>query len=302
MSWEGFDEAVAIADAGSFVGGAALLGTSTSHVSRVVARLEERLGTILFHRTTRRVVLTDTGAAFVERCRRLLDERDELLSEASGSSEPHGQLRVTCSIALGERFVAPIARRFTRAHAHVSLTLDLTNRVVDLISEGYDIGVRTRHVVDERLISRNIGQRPLELCAAPNYLALAGAPGRVDDLANHECLVGTSQTWQFLENGMAKLFNPKGRWRCNSGAAVVDAALAGMGICQVPSFYVRQHISSGRLVALLPERRAEPEPIWVVYPQRRHLLPKIQGLVQALEAQLQLSIDEELASSHNLTG
>ena len=287
MSWDGFDEAVAIADAGSFVGGAALLGTSTSQISRVIARLEDRLGTTLFHRTTRRVTLTDAGMAFVERCRRLIDERDELMAEAANSGEPHGELRVTCSTALGERFVAPILRRFTRANPHVSLTFNLTNRVVDLISEGYDVGVRTRHVADARLASRAIGYRPLEVCASPAYLAKAGIPTTVDDLANHECLIGSSQIWHFLERSVPKLFSPRGRLRCNSGPAVIDAAVAGMGICQVPSFYTRGHIEDGRLIMILEDLRAEPEPIWAVYPQRRHLLPKIRGLVEALASELQ---------------
>lgn len=292
MKWDGLEEAVAIAETGSFVGAATRLGTSTSHISRIIARLEAHLGILLFHRTTRRVTLTDTGTAFVERCRRLIDERDELLSEAAGSSEPKGQLRVTCSTALGERFVAPIVRRYTKAHLHVSVTLDLTNRVVDLISEGFDVGIRTRHVADARLASRKIGCRPLEVCASPTYLATAGLPHTIGDLADHDCLIGTSPSWRFLESGTPRLFSPRGRWRCNSGAAVVDAALAGMGICQVPSFYVGQHIAEGRLIRIMQQWRTEPEPIWAVYPQRRHLLPKIKMLIQALEEDLQTTLSE----------
>lgn len=291
MAWEGLDEVVAIADSGSFVRGAARLGVSTSHISRVVARLEERVGARLFHRTTRKVALTETGTAFVERCRHLIQEREDLLSQASGSSEPQGELRITCSTALGERFVAPIVRRFTEAHPRLSVNLDLTNRVVDVIAEGYDIGIRTRHVTDTRLVGRHIASRPIEVCASPDYLAAAGSPQCVDDLKDHACLVGTSRTWHFLERGVPKLFTPRGRWRCNSGAAVLDAAIAGMGICQLPEFYVRPHIDAGRLIQLLASVRGEPERIWVVYPQRRQLLPKIRQLADALEAELQSTLN-----------
>jgi DNA-binding transcriptional LysR family regulator len=195
-------------------------------------------------------------------------------------------LRITCSIALGERFVAPIVRRFTKTHPRLSVTLDLSNHITDLIGEGYDIGVRTRQVVDARLTGRQIASRPVEVCASPAYLATAGVPNTLDDLKHHECLVGSSHTWHFLERGTPKLFTPRGRWRCNSGPAVVDAAIAGMGVCQLPAFYVREHIAAGRLTRILAEMQGEPEPIWAVYPQRRHFLPKIRNLVETLVFEL----------------
>lgn len=286
-AWDGLDEVVAVAEAGSFVGAARMLGTSTSHVSRAVARLEQRLDSRLFHRTTRRVALTDTGRAFVEQSRRIIEDRDELLALTSGAGEPEGELRLTCSTALGERFVAPIVQRFASAHPRLSVSLDLTNRVVDLIGEGYDIGIRTGRVSDARLVSRQIAARPIETCAAPAYLDTVGSPGRIDDLDAHQCLIGTSATWHFVEDGQPRTYTPRGRWRCNSGVAIVDAALAGMGVCQLPAFYVRQHISAGRLRPVLVACRSAPEPVWIVYPQRRHLLLKVRNLADRLEAELQ---------------
>ncbi len=286
MAWEGLDEAVAVADAGNFVRAAQLLGTSTSHVSRAVARLERRLDTRLFNRTTRRVELTDTGRAFIEQSRRIIQERDELLALASGAGEPQGELRLTCSTALGERFVAPIVQRFAKAHPRLSVSLDLTNRVVDLIGEGYDIGIRTGRVSDARLVSRQIASRPIETCAAPAYLDAAGTPGRIDDLDAHQCLIGTGTTWHFAEDGQPRSYTPRGRWRCNSGGVIVDAALAGMGLCQLPAFYVRQHIKAGRLRPVLASYGSAPEPVWIIYPQRRHLLLKVRNLADALEAAL----------------
>jgi DNA-binding transcriptional LysR family regulator len=168
-SWDGLEEVVAIADAGTFTGGAVLLGVSTSYISKVVARLEDRLGAQLLNRTTRRVSLTDTGRAFVDQCRRIVQERDELLSQVHGAGEPQGFLRVTCSIAMGERFVAPIVREFAEQNPRISISLDLTNRVVDIVGEGYDIGIRTGDVVDTRLVGRQIAERSIEVCAAPAY-------------------------------------------------------------------------------------------------------------------------------------
>lgn len=290
--WEGLEEVVAIADAGSFVGAAARLGLSTSHISRSVARLEDRLGAMLFNRTTRKVSLTDTGRTFIDQCRLLIEERDELLSIVGGTGEPHGELKLTCSIALGERFIAPIVAQFTEKYPRVSVNLELTNRVMDVVGDGYDIAIRTGHVSDQRLVNREIAFRDLETCAAPGYIEEFGEPANVDELKSHQCLIGTATIWHFIERGVPRNFTPVGRWRCNSGTAIADAALSGGGICQLPNFYVRKHILAGRLRAILTAQRSEPEPIWIVYPRRRHLLPKVSMLVQELEMHLQQAIND----------
>ena len=289
--WQGLEEVVAIADAGSFAGASKILHVSTSHVSKVVARLEARLQTQLFNRTTRRVSLTDMGHAFVDHSRRIIQERDELLAMVNGAGEPQGELRITCSISLGERFIEPIVRDFMQRHKRLSVRLDLTNRVVDLVGEGYDIAIRTGQISDHRLFGRRIASRLVELCASPAYLEQRGAPAMIDDLKHHDCLIGTSSSWHFVEHGKGRVFMPDGRWHCNSGKAVAEAAAAGMGICQLPLFYVRQQIADGVLLPLLEDFRAPPEPIWVAYPKRRHLLSKIRNLADLLEDRLQDAID-----------
>jgi len=290
-AWEGMEEAVAIADAGSFAGAAKILHVSTSHISKVIARLEQRLETQLFNRTTRRVSLTDTGHAFAEQSRRIIQERDELLMMISGSGDPQGELRITCSVTIGERFVAPIVRRFSEDHPRLSVSIDLTNRLVDLVGEGYDLAIRTGEINDARVIARQIAVRAIETCAAPAYIDAHGAPVTIADLDAHACLVGTSSTWHFQQQGEPFNYHPHGNWRCNSGSAIVDAAVAGMGICQVPSFYIQDHQAAGRLVPVLQEFRSPPEPVWAVYPARRHLTPKVRNLADALESQLQTAID-----------
>lgn len=289
--WDGLEEAVAVADAGSFKGAARLLNVSTSHISKVIARLEARLELQLFNRTTRRVTLTDMGHSFTELSRRIIRERDELLASVNGSGEPQGELKITCSISLGERFLEPIVREFLSRHPRISVTLDLNNRLVDLVGEGYDLAIRTSRISDPRLTGRQVASRRIATVASPAYLAERGEPFTVDALTGHDCLIGTSSTWHFLENGEVRHFVPEGRWRCNSGKSVAKAAAAGLGICQLPLFYLRMHLAAGRLQPVLMNACPDPEPIWLVYPKRRHLLSNVFSLADLIEARLQDAID-----------
>jgi len=286
LKWDGIDEFVAVAMAGSFIGGAENLGVSTSQVSRAIARLEERLDTQLFYRTTRKVALTDTGRGLVERCRELTRQRDEALDLVAGSGEPQGELRLTCSTALGARFVAPIVARMARQYPKLSVNLELSNRIVDLVAEGFDLAIRTGNLNDSRLIATRIASRRLYLCASPDYLERAGRPRAVEELIHFECLMGAASTWQFEIDGVSRPLRPNGRWRCNNGDAVLEAATLGMGICQLPEFYVLPRLADGSLEPLLDAYRPKDEPIWAVYPQRRHLLPKVQNLVDRLRTEL----------------
>lgn len=289
--WDGIEEVVAVADAGSFAGGARAIGVSASHISRAIAGLEARLRAPIFFRTTRMVNLTDTGRSLVDQFRRIIQDRDEALALAGGDAEPQGELRITCSTTLGERFVAPIIRRFAIRYPLLSITIDLTNRVVDLVSEGYDLAVRTGHLNDSRLVASRIASRRLLLCAAPDYILGSGEPVCIADLDKYECLVGTASTWHFMLDGKDVVYRPRGRWHCNNGAATLDAALAGMGLCQLPEFYVRPYLGHG-LTELLTAHRAAVEPIWAVYSQRRHLTPKVRLLVAALRQELDPSMRE----------
>lgn len=285
-NWDGIDEFVAVATAGSFGAGARALGVSATHVSRSIMALEQRVQAQLFHRTTRTVRLTDTGRVFLEHCARMVLERDEAIALINEEGDPQGELRVTCSTAMGERFVAPILWRYAMAHPRLSITIELSNRLVDLVGEGFDLAIRTGSLADSRLIGTRVASRTLYTCAAPSYLEKAGAPEDVEDLTGHECITGTSTTWHFKASGREILYRPKGRVRCNSGQAVIDACLSGMGICQLPEFYVLPLLESSALSPVLDPYRPDDEPIWAVYPQRRHLLPKIRNVVELLRQEL----------------
>lgn len=285
--WDGIDEFLAVATAGSFVGGARALGVSTTHISRAVMALEQRVDALLFNRTTRSVRLTDAGHVFLDRCSRIVQERDEAIALISERAAPQGNLRVTCSTAMGEQFVAPLLRRYAADHPRVTITLELTNRIVDLVGEGFDLAIRTGQLADSRLIRTRVAKRGLMTCAAPAYLAQAGVPLTIADLAGHDCLVGAASGWQYLVDGKLLHHRPHGRFRCDSGRAIVEACAEGMGICQLPDFFVRPYIAAGQIVPVLEDFRPEEEPIWAVYRQRRHLLPKISLLVDRLQAEFE---------------
>lgn len=285
-SWDGIDSFIAVCETESFSAAAARLGVSTSHISREVARLEDRLQVRLLYRTTRRVSVTDAGRTFLERCRRLVEEREEAFAAVSESDgAPRGHLRLTCSIAYGERFIVPLVNRFLLAHPQLSVSIDLTNRLVDLVGEGFDLAVRTGASLDDsRLIAVRLASRRRYLCASPSYLERHGAPVGLDDLSHHQCLTGTADLWHFDDQERQVSFRPIGSWRCNSGFAVLDAARQGLGLCQLPDFYVETDLVSGTLISLLDQHRPPDEGIWAVYPHRRHLSPKVSLLVDYLKS------------------
>ncbi len=282
--WEGIDEFVAVADTCSFTRGAARLRVSSSHVSRQIARLEDRLGARLFFRTTRRVTLTEAGQLFYGKCQRLLAER-ELAFEAVGDlqEQPRGLLRLTAAVTYGERFVVPLVNEFLAGHPQLSVEMHLSNAPVDLVEQRFDLAIRLGRLPESSLVATRLAPRAMYLCAAPVYLERRGTPESIDDLTRHECLIGTAETWTFDEGGGERLFRPHGRWRCNSGLAVLDAALRGAGICQLPDYYVNEHLRAGRLVALLPRHQPPNTAVWAVYPQQRHLAARVRLLIEHLK-------------------
>lgn len=284
--WDGIDEFIAVATTGSFSRAAKAIRMSPTHVSRAIIALEQRVQAQLFFRTTRTVRLTDTGRVFFERCARIAQERDEAIALIGEQGEPQGELRVTCSTAMGERFVAPIIRRFAMHHPRQNVTIDLSNRVVDLVGEGYDLGIRTGAVSDPGVIARRVASRTLHTCAAPSYLARAGEPARVDQLAAHELIVGSSDAWHFRVGDQDVAHYPRGRFRCNSGHAVMEACISGLGICQLPDFYILPYLRHGMVDLILTDCQPADEPIWAVYPQRQHLSPKVRAVVEILELEL----------------
>lgn len=285
-AWKGIEEAVAIADTGSFIGAARKLGLSPSHISRAVERIEAHVGTKLFERTTRSVRLTDAGRSIIERCRRLIEDRNETLRAMRVQDDMEGQLRITCSITLGERFIEPLVRDFMQDHPRITAWMELTNRVVDVVGESFDVAIRTGHPSDNRLAARQIASRSIAVVASPAYFERKGIPSHPNDLRDHECLIGTSPTWNFVDHGHRMAVVPAGRWRCNNGASIVEAAIAGIGICQLPAYYLSTPLAQGTLLPVLEKFRDDPQPIWAVYPSRRIQIARVRRLIELLESRL----------------
>lgn len=283
LRWEGIDEFVAVAELGQFSAAAAQLGVSSSHVSRQVALLEERLQARLFYRSTRRVSLTEAGHTFVQHCRRLLDGREEAMRAVQDlASEPKGLLRMTCAVAYGERFIVPLVTDYLARYPQLQVDIELTNRPLDLVNEGLDLAVRLGRLQESRLVASRLAPRRMYLCAAPEYLKRYGRPHSLSELARHNCLVGSTDQWLMQQNGRELSIRVQGNWRCNSGQAVLDAALKGMGLCQLPDYYVLEHLHSGALVSLLEAHQPPNTAVWALYPQQRHLSPKVRGMIEHL--------------------
>lgn len=289
--WEGLDEFIAVAETGQFTAAAQRIGLSSSQVSRQIARLEERLQTRLFYRSTRKVALTEAGQTFLQHCQRLVDARDEAMRAINDlTGEPKGLLRMTCAVAYGERFIVPLVNAFMARHPQLRVDIELSNRPLDLVHEGLDLAIRLGRLQDSRLVATRLAPRVMYLCAAPSYLERYGRPHSLSELARHNCLVGSSDQWTFQQDGKEQSLRVQGNWRCNSGQAVLDAALRGFGLCQLPDYYVLDHLKSGELVSLLEQHRPPNTAVWALYPQQRHLSPKVRQLVDALR--------DGLASTH----
>jgi DNA-binding transcriptional LysR family regulator len=260
-------------------------------VSRHVAELEQRLGARLMQRTTRRLSLTQEGEVFLARCRDILASIAESEAEISTrATNASGRLKISVPVSFGTRHLAPLWSVFLKANPRVTLDVQLADRVVDLVDEGFDLAVRIAHLPDSSLVSRKLADTRLLLCAAPSYLRRRGRPKHPDDLAEHD-VIGYSL---FATPGQWLLEGPSGPVRVkieprlwtNNGDTSVAAAVRGAGIDLQPSFLIADELADGRLVEVLPAYRAAELGIYAVYPTRKFVLPKVRALVDFLAASL----------------
>lgn len=285
--WSGVSEFVAVAETESFTAAAKRLGISTAQVSRQVSALEERLSAKLFYRTTRKVSVTEVGGIYYQHCRQVMDGlADAERAITNLQSTPKGKLKITAPITYGERSVAPLVNDFVTQYPELEVQLVLSNQQIDLIDEGFDLAIRLGQLGDSTMIGKRLATRKQYVCAAPEYLSAFGAPHTLSELDRHNCLSGTLDYWRFQEKGKARNIRVKGNFSCNSGPVLVDAALKGMGIVQLPDYYVQEYINQGQLIELLPNYREPDDAVWALYPQNRHLSPKVRMLVDYLAKEL----------------
>ncbi|MEO9523609.1 MULTISPECIES: LysR substrate-binding domain-containing protein [Marinobacter] len=281
--WEGVNEFVAVAETESFTQAARRLEVSTAQVSRQVSALETRLATRLFYRTTRRVSVTEAGRIYYQHCRQVLDALDDAERSITNLQlSPRGKLRLTAPITYGEKRIAPLVNEFVVRYPELDVEMNLTNQKLDLVGESYDLAVRLGKLEDSSMMARRLSSRTLYVCASPQYLSAHGTPQELTELAQHNCLQGNLDYWRFQEQGQPRNVRISGNIRCDSGRALLDAALKGIGIVQLPDYYVQTALDTGQLLPLLTNYREDDDGIWAVYPHNRHLSPKVRMLLDFL--------------------
>jgi len=291
-----FESFVSVATRGSLTAAAKAEGVAPAIMGRRLDALEEHLGVKLLVRTTRRISLTHEGSAFLEDCQRLLsDVANAEASVSEGGVKATGHLRITAPAGFGRRHVAPLVPRFRSAHPDVTISLNLSDRVVDLAGEGFDCAVRVGDLPDSSLVSVRIADNRRLCVATPEYLARRGTPRAPTELVQHDCLTlssDASQTrgWAFrvpLGDGGTEVMHlkPGGPLDCSDGQVLHDWCLAGYGIAWRSTWEVESEIAAGRLVAVLEHFAAPPNGIYVVFPQRKHLPLRVRLWIDFLKHQ-----------------
>ncbi len=287
MQWDGISEFVYVAENESFTQAAIKMAISTAQVSRQISALEKRLNVKLFYRTTRKVSLTEEGRVFYQHCRGVLDGLEAGERAITNlQSKPQGKVKLSAPVTYGEQQILPLVNNFMQQYSDVEVTAFLSNQQVDLVEGGYDLAIRLGKLIDSSMMAKKLGKRTNYVCASPAYLDKHGIPHSLSELNSHSCLLGTLDYWHFRESDKEKNIRVTGKLRYNSGFGLVDAALKGLGIVQLPDYYVQEHLLSGELITLLDTYREPDEGIWAIYPHNRHLSPKIRLLVDYLAEQL----------------
>jgi DNA-binding transcriptional LysR family regulator len=274
-----------VAEARSFTAAARLLGMPKQTLSRRIAELEAALDVQLLHRTTRRLHLTDVGAAYAERCAEIVRMAEEANQAVTDTHQvPRGVLRVTADPVFGEAFVTGLVVEYARRWPEVQLEVVLTRRRVDMVEEGFDVAFRVGKVDDPALTATRLGPARVRYCASPAYLARRGPPRRPEDLRAHECILvvsdGAPVRWPFRDAKGETLWPVSGRLRFNSFAMARQAALGGLGIAIFPEFACAEDVRRKRLVAVLDAVAAEAGAVWLLHPAQRYLAARVRTFVE----------------------
>ena len=279
----------AVATKGSLTAAASAEGGAPAVIGRRIDALEHRLGVKLLVRTTRRLTLTHEGSAFLEDCQRLLsDIANAEASVSAGGVKASGHLRITAPAGFGRRYVAPLVPRFLALHPEVSLSLNLSDRVVDIVNESYDCSVRVGDLPDSSLVSVRLADNRRLCVATPAYLKRAGTPKHPGELSRHECLTlssDASQTrgWAFTVDGELVHLRPRGRLDCSDGQVLHAWCSAGLGLAWRSTWEVEQELNRGELVSVLDDFAAPPNGIYAVFPHAKHLALRVRLWIDFLK-------------------
>jgi len=274
----------------SFSAAAHALQTSKSLVSKQVSNLESALGVRLLNRTTRRMSLTEIGAAYYEHCARIAQEIDAAAETVSQlQAEPRGVLRLTSTVIFASLHLAPAIQAFLKRYEKVEVELNATDRVVDIVEDGYDLAIRITDHPAPTMVARMIAPVRWVTCASPAYLERYGAPQTPQDLLHHECLVyhglpATRHAWRYMIDGKEVAIDVNGRCRINNSEALIQLAIDGMGIVLFPTYVLGHHLKSGRLKVILPDCVANPGmSLYATYLPNRYMQPKVRAFIDHLK-------------------
>lgn len=283
---------VHVVDAGSFRGAARALGVPKSSVSRKVSALEEKLGARLLQRTTRRLGLTDIGRTYYQHASTAVAALAEAESAvAEQERAPRGLLRVSTSVNVGLNFLPPIVNEYLDRYPDVEVSLDLSDRMVDLVQERFDLAIRAGPLPDSTLVAHRLGSAPMRVYGSPAYLARRGRPTKPDDLGTHECLAfgaATSMSWTFGVGRGVREIKVKGRLATNNLAILQEAAIAGLGLARLPETLAHAAVEAGALESVLDHFEPPHALLHAVYPSARFVPPKVRAFVEVLRRRLPL--------------
>ncbi|MFT4730629.1 MAG: DNA-binding transcriptional LysR family regulator [Granulosicoccus sp.] len=271
-SFDGIIEFVAVAETHGFSSAAKQLGCSTSHVSRQVARLEDRLGCSLLARSTRLVTLTENGTAYYQQAKDLVVGLQQA-NEQVNQQQVHlsGTLRVSAAGGFAEHFVAPALMKFVAQYPELIIDMDFNSRVVNLLEDGIDFAIRYGELNDSSLIARKLINRPMMAVASEAYLQKYGTPKHPVHLKNHSCIVANNNAWEFNMDGNKEVVKVKGRWRSNNANVVLDACKKGLGVAYMPKSTFIEEVESKQLVPILEPYSGQGTSSWIVYQNKRFM-------------------------------
>jgi DNA-binding transcriptional LysR family regulator len=277
-----------IVEAGSITAAAERLSLAKSAVSRRLSELEERLGVELFHRTTRKMILTDSVQGFYERSSRILADLEEAENAVSQAhQELSGELRVAAPLSFGVMHLGPAITEFQKLHPAIRFDIDFNDRQIDLIQEGFDVGIRIAELEDSSLIARKLASNSIVVCASPDYLDKYGTPTTPEELIDHHCLtysyLPNPNQWNFIDMlGQVQTIRVKSSMQSNSGNYLRDAAIAGLGVLRQPTFIAYDQIKKKELVPILQDYEIPSVNAYAIYPPTRHLSQRVRTFIDFL--------------------
>lgn len=275
---------LSVADTRSFVGAAKRLGMTPQLASKYVRALEEELGAQLFHRSTRNVGMTETGAAFYDRCAQLVEDFEELKADvAQQNRTPRGELKMTAPQCFGGKYLVDGLADFSVAYPEVTVSLDLADRYLNLVEDGFDLAIRIGDLDDSSLVARQISKCTIVCCASPNYLRRSAPLDVPADLLNHDCIVDTNfkaqNRWPFEADGKSVAFDVAGRFKVNSASGARKMALQDRGVFLTLNYMVQDDLEAGDLVQVLSKYSNAALPVNIIYPPTKHLSAKVRAFI-----------------------